>query len=73
MINLKDNKQVGSINRPKATQTKATMKFNFENLGGIDQGSIALGDLTIICGLTMLANVHCFTPSTDFAPFQAMD
>lgn len=26
------------------------MKFNFENFGGIDQGSIALGDLTIICG-----------------------
>jgi predicted ATPase len=26
------------------------MKFNFEKLGGIDSGSIALGDLTIICG-----------------------
>ncbi|MBP2848362.1 AAA family ATPase [Dickeya oryzae] len=26
------------------------MKFNFEKLGGIDQGSIVLGDLTIICG-----------------------
>ncbi|HDX8462542.1 TPA: AAA family ATPase [Aeromonas dhakensis] len=26
------------------------MKFNFENLGGIDQGMIELGDLTVICG-----------------------
>ena len=26
------------------------MKFNFENLGSIDQGSITLGDLTILCG-----------------------
>lgn len=26
------------------------MKFNFEYLGGIDNGSIELGDLTIICG-----------------------
>jgi hypothetical protein len=26
------------------------MKFNFEKLGGIDSGSVTLGDLTIICG-----------------------
>lgn len=26
------------------------MKFNFEHLGGIDQGEVELGDLTVICG-----------------------
>jgi predicted ATPase len=26
------------------------MKFNFEKFGGIDEGSITLGDLTLICG-----------------------
>ncbi len=26
------------------------MKFNFEQLGGIDNGAVELGDLTVICG-----------------------
>jgi predicted ATPase len=26
------------------------MKFNFAHLGGIDKGTVELGDLTVICG-----------------------
>ena len=34
------------------------MKFNFAHLGGIDNGTVELGDLTVICGLNNMGKTY---------------
>ena len=47
------------------------MKFNFAHLGGIDNGTVELGDLTVICGPNNMVKLPSMDRAQHLKKFQA--